>query len=153
MKLISGKNGTVKLLDNTGDGTADVAFVNAYENFIVSHYDNDNKIVYHKYDSSKKLSVDNTIDEPYVLLYDDLGVEISPNKLKNGNVITVFESADDAYQKYIKAYVSTATAVGIVDAIEDDPFDESISDTTLIAYGNSSVSGSTGRRALSARAP
>ena len=120
MNLISGKNGTLKLLDNTGDGEADVAFVNAYENFVVSHYDNDNKVVYHKYDSSKKLSVDNTIDEPYVLLYDDLGVEISPNKLKNGNIITVFESADDAHQKYIKAYVSSAVVTGVVDAIEDD---------------------------------
>ena len=40
-----------------------------------------------------------------------------------------------------------------VDAIEDDPFDDRTSDTTLIAYGNSSSLGITGRSALSASAP
>ena len=40
-----------------------------------------------------------------------------------------------------------------VEAIELDPLDERISLTTLIAYGNSSLDGSTGSRARSARAP
>ena len=40
-----------------------------------------------------------------------------------------------------------------VDAIEDDPFEDRTSDTTLIAYGNSSSLGITGRSALSASAP
>lgn len=119
-KLIDGKLGSVKLLDNSGDGVADVVFVSAYENFVVSHYDNDNKIIYHKYDSSKKISVDNTIDEPYVILYDESGAEITPGKIKGGNILTVFESAPDAYQKYIRAYLSTKRVTGTVDAIEDN---------------------------------
>ena len=40
-----------------------------------------------------------------------------------------------------------------VDAMEDEPLLDITSETTLIAYGNSSSLGSTGIRALSARAP
>ena len=40
-----------------------------------------------------------------------------------------------------------------VDAIDVEPFDSNVSDTVLIAYGNSSSLGSTGRSALSASAP
>ncbi len=39
------------------------------------------------------------------------------------------------------------------EAWEDDPLDSRISETTRIAYGNSSTDGITGSRALSARAP
>src|SRR5918997_2531658 len=39
------------------------------------------------------------------------------------------------------------------DAIDDDPFDSRMSDTTRIVYGNSSWSGITGTSARSARAP
>ena len=40
-----------------------------------------------------------------------------------------------------------------VEAIDVEPLDSNVSDTVLIAYGNSSSDGSTGTRALSARAP
>src|SRR6267378_5956214 len=40
-----------------------------------------------------------------------------------------------------------------VEAIDDEPFDSSVSLTTRIVYGNSSFVGSTGSRARSARAP
>lgn len=120
--LIKGKNGEVKLLDNNDDGIADVVFVEAYENFVASHYDNDEKMIYHKYDRTNKISVDNTIDEPYVLLYDETGEEISPGKIKAGSILTVYESNDDAYQKYIRAYLSSAVVKGEIDAIEDDEY-------------------------------
>ena len=40
-----------------------------------------------------------------------------------------------------------------VEAIDVEPFDSNVSDTALIAYGNSSVVGSTGISAFSAKAP
>src|SRR6202158_5617182 len=40
-----------------------------------------------------------------------------------------------------------------VEAIDDDPFDSSVSLTTRMVYGNSSFVGRTGSRARSARAP
>ena len=39
------------------------------------------------------------------------------------------------------------------DAIDEEPFDSRISETTRIVYGNVSASGMTGRRARSASAP
>ena len=40
-----------------------------------------------------------------------------------------------------------------VEAIDDEPFDSSVSLTTRIVYGNSSLVGTTGRRARSPSAP
>src|SRR3989442_14066797 len=40
-----------------------------------------------------------------------------------------------------------------VEAIEVEPFDERVSDTTRMVYGNSSFEGMTGRSARSANAP
>ena len=40
-----------------------------------------------------------------------------------------------------------------VEAIDVEPFDSKVSDTARIAYGNSSIEGRTGFKALSARAP
>ena len=40
-----------------------------------------------------------------------------------------------------------------IDAWDEDPLDDKTSETTLIVYGNSSESGITGIKALSARAP
>src|SRR2546421_11372770 len=39
------------------------------------------------------------------------------------------------------------------DAIEDEPFDSRMSDTTRIVYGNSSIDGTSGTSARSASAP
>src|SRR2546421_11598806 len=39
------------------------------------------------------------------------------------------------------------------DAIDDEPFDSRMSDTTLIVYGNSSIDGTSGTSARSASAP
>src|SRR5213083_2031859 len=40
-----------------------------------------------------------------------------------------------------------------VEAIDDEPFDSSVSLTTRMVYGNSSLDGRTGKMARSARAP
>src|ERR687893_1333688 len=47
----------------------------------------------------------------------------------------------------------SASAEPQTDAIEDDPLDSRMSDTTRIVYGNSSVDGTTGMSARSASAP
>ena len=56
------------------------------------------------------------------------------------------------------AFIGTPASINArqlphTDPCDVEPFDESTSDTTLIAYGKSSTLGSTGIRALSARAP
>ena len=118
MDMIEGKTGTVKLLDNNGNGAYDVVFADIYENYVVSYVDTENMIIYDKFDTSKTICLDNTQDEPYVAVYDVHGKEISIVSAKENNVVSVYESADDSYQKYIKAYVSNLTASGEVESTE-----------------------------------
>lgn len=118
--LFEGYHGSIKLLDNTGDGRADVVFVNVYENIIVGHYDSKIKAIYDKYDNSRKLVFDNTTNNPYVIIYDSTGKEVQPSALAKGAVVSVYHAPEDAYQKYIRAYVSTSVVKGEIDSVEDD---------------------------------
>ena len=118
--MIKGKVGSVVLLDNDSDKEADVAFVDAFENWIVSYSNKGEKLIYNKYDNTQKLVLDNEIDEPYVIIYDESGVEIQPGKVESGDVISVYTSAPDAYQKYIRVYVSKKVVTGVIEEINDD---------------------------------
>jgi len=119
-EMIEGKNGTVRLLDNDNDKEADVAFVEAYENWVVSYTDKGEKLIYHKYDNTKKLVLDNEIDEPYVIIFDETGKEIIPTVVNNGDVLSIYYSAPDAYQTYIRVYHSTKVITGEIEEITDD---------------------------------
>ena len=118
MDMIEGKTGTVKLLDNNGNGAYDVVFAEVYENYIVSYVDTENLIIYDKLDTSKSICLDNTLDDPYVTVYDASGKEISISTAAKNNVVSVYASKDDAYQAYIKAYVSNASASGEIESTE-----------------------------------
>jgi len=118
-KLWDGLSGTLRLLDNTGDGVADVVFVDAYESFVISHYDSKTKTVYCKGDSSRKLVLDNTTNDPYVILYDSTGEEVQTGKLGRDVVVSLYHSAPDAYQQYVRAYLSSATATGEIEEVLD----------------------------------
>lgn len=118
--MIKGKVGSVILLDNDSDKEADVAFVDVFENWIVSYSNKGEKLIYNKYDNTQKLVLDNEIDEPYVIIYDDSGVEIQPSKVESGDVISVYTSAPDAYQQYIRVYLSKKVVTGVIEEINDD---------------------------------
>ncbi len=114
-------DGTVKLLDNDGDKTPDVIFVDAYLEYIVGKIDYDNGTVCDYFDPYKKLVLDTSIDEPYTLLYNSNGEEISFRKLKPYDSIIVYKSKDDASQQYHKGYVSDKVVSGVVEfKLEED---------------------------------
>ncbi len=118
--LIEGKTGTVKLVDNTGDGTADVIFADIYENVVASYVDISKMVVYSEADSDRKVNVDNDADDPYVMIFDAEGTEIGAGKIQKGNVLSVFESASDADQAFSRIYVSNTTVIGEIETIEDN---------------------------------
>lgn len=118
--LIENKNGEVVLLDNNDDNVFDIIFVDVYENYVISYVDKNKKIVYDEYDNLNNVSLDNTKNDPYVIIYDENKEEISPSKLKTKTVISVFESAADSYQKYIRAYVSSTVKSGKIEKIKDN---------------------------------
>lgn len=120
MALIAGKKGTIKLLDNTGDNTADIAVLDVYDTFIVAHVDSVNSVVYDKYNSAKSIKLDTTLDEPFVIIYNAEGKEVKIGDIKAGNVLCIFESNSDAYQKLIRAYIVSNNVVGKIGKTKDN---------------------------------
>ncbi len=118
--LIQGKIGTVKLLDNDGNNTADVVFVNAYENYYVGYADAEEYTIFDKYNKTNSISLDPEVDEPFVNIFDINGEEATFGTIKKGSVVSVYESLDDAYQAYITAYVSDTAVVGDIESVNTD---------------------------------
>lgn len=117
--LISEKTGTVRLLDNDGNNTADVVFVNAYENFYVGYSDLDDYTIFDKYNKSSSIVLDPEKDDPFVNIYTKDGKEATFGSIKKGSLVSVYESASDAYQQYITAYVCNEAVVGDVEAVDE----------------------------------
>ena len=118
-EIFKDKLGQIRLLDNTGDGKADVIFADVYENYVVSHVDLNDLVMYNKYDTSKKLTIDLDTDEPYVLIFDSEGKSAGSSDIKSGCVVSVYHSAADAYQQYIELRISTKNVVGEIEEVGD----------------------------------
>ena len=119
-ELLQDKTGTLKLLDNNGDNTADIVFIDVYENYVVGKKDSSAWKIYDYYDSSKQLTLDTKADEPYVLLYDEKGEETSFGKIGDMAVLSVSASLPDAPQTLIKAYLSNQKVTGVLQTITED---------------------------------
>ncbi len=121
--LHEGKSGTLKLLDNTGDGKYDVAFLDVYKNIVVDHFDPANSIVYFKENGViTSLVLDNTTDEPYVVLYNEEGLEVEAEEVVKNAVLSVYDETKDSAHIYRRAYISTKVISGEIDELEDDEY-------------------------------
>lgn len=109
--------GSIKLLDNNGDRNPDVIYVKAYEDIVVAEIDSAGKRVYDKYDKKNYLSVDTTVDDPYTIVFDAEGKEITLGKIKTDNILSIYKSYDDADQKYVEIHASEAIAEGKLEKI------------------------------------
>lgn len=118
--LIAGKNGSVKLLDNDADGSYDVIFVECYEDFVVAQRDAVGSKIYDTYDRTKSIELDTESSDPYTLIYNEQLAESSIGSIDTGDVVSVYCSADDAYQQLIRAYVSKKKVSGEVKQSEDN---------------------------------
>lgn len=115
--LIKDKQGKIRLLDNDGDNTVDVIFVDAYTDFVVSASSANNKRVYDAYDNKKYIDVDTTANYPYTVIYDKEGKEITIADIASGSILSVFDYQSDADQGYMKIYVSNDTVSGTIEKI------------------------------------
>lgn len=118
--MIDGKLGKIRLLDNNNSGGADVVFVDAYKNYVVSYVDGKDFILYNMYDVSDTIKLDTESDDPYTIIYDKDGKEVSINSIKKDTVISIYQSAADAYQQYIRAYVNSDKAEGVITIVRDN---------------------------------
>lgn len=119
MKLLEGKQGVVRLLDNNGDGRAEVVFADLYDNYVVGYADSEKYLLYDKFDRKKTILLDVEADDPYTIIYDEAGKEMSIDDLNTGTVLSVYQSLPDAYQQFIRAYSISRTVEGEITMTED----------------------------------
>ena len=119
-ELLSGENGVLKLIDNDGDRTADVVVIDIYENYVAGRINSDDYIVYDHYETGKFVALNLEKDEPYVLLYNKAGKEVSFGAIGDMAVVSVAKSLNDAPQTFIRAHVSTDKLTGTLEAKSED---------------------------------
>ncbi len=112
------KYGTVRLIDNTGDGKYDVVIIeNAYNVLFESL---NNEIIYgQNLDESGKKHKINIKDADYLSIERD-GINISPSDIKENSIITAVVSEDE---KLFKLYVSDRTTDGTIMAADEEEID------------------------------
>lgn len=113
-------SGTVKLLDNNNDNRADVVFVDAFEDMVVGKTDSEKSYVYDYFNPKRKMYLNTETSEPYVLIYDETGEIVDMDAITAGSSISVYKSKDDAWQTFIKVYISNKTVTGKINSIEDN---------------------------------
>lgn len=118
--MLDGKLGKVRLLDNNNGGGADVVFVDAYKNYVASYVDSDNYVMYNMYDVTDTIKLDTEADDPYTIIYDENGKESVITKIKKENVVSIYQSAPDAYQQYIRAYINGEVTEGVIAVVRDN---------------------------------
>ncbi len=106
--------GTVTLIYSTSSEKADVAFVKAYDTFVVNSIDLTNyKLTYDGGDTD----ILDVTDRSKNVTIKNAGKDYEFSRIKKNNIISIAESEDG---KYIEALVSTKTASGTVELNDED---------------------------------
>lgn len=147
--MIEGKTGEIRLLDNGTTGAAAVVFVDVYKNYAAAHVDANKYELYNMYDSTDKIVLDTKTDDPYTVIYDADGKECSISKIKRKQIVSIYQSASDAYQQYIRAYLCDVSAEGAVTKTSDggrkiyiDNTEYTVNAECMTKYGNLMTPGS-----------
>ncbi len=121
LKDQSGNNlyGNIELLDNNNNGKADVIFINVYDEYITGKKENNGTILRDKNDPSKKIKLDTVVNNPYTIIFDENGEELKFSKIPENSSVLVQKSLPDAYQGYIRVYVSVETIDGVLTQVSD----------------------------------
>ena len=119
MDLIKDKEGRIRLLDNDGDGNTDIIFVDAYTDYVVGTIDKSGKKVYDGHDNTRSLGIDNSVNYPFTIIYNEYGEEINIGDIKIDSILSVFDYQEDADQGYLKIYVSDEVVTGVLTKIKE----------------------------------
>ena len=93
--------GEVILVDNDTDGEYDVVKIREFKNLVVKAYDKNEKRVHDITSTERDLYLDNYEE---VTVYAENGKIVDKNKITEGNVLTVYESADgECVEIYIQS--------------------------------------------------
>lgn len=109
--------GSVKLTDNDDDNVYEIVEVEEYYNIVVSRYDSYKNTIY---DKNPQESIPGNATERNVDLdsYDVIEGNAEPEKLQEGDIVSVFKSPDG---KKVRLEISGISVSGVIDEITSGP--------------------------------
>lgn len=107
--------GTIEAVDYEGGNSADVLFVNFYENIVVSGYDNSGKLLYDKL-SDRTYFMTGEQEESYAMIFVD-GQAVSCRDLKTDMAGIIYKSINSKGKTVILAYFSDDIIDGKITAL------------------------------------
>lgn len=99
-------DGTVKLIDNDNDGSADYVILSSVENYVIKSVNVNKQTIYDMYDTKKSFCVQ---DVEYFVFKNELGDKISFDELVAYDVVSVYLSKD---QKFAEMILSNSEVIG-----------------------------------------
>lgn len=122
-------SGSIKLIDNNGNGSYDVVIIASTEVYVVSSVDTSKKIVYNAYNQAQSLNLNATTGQIDVKIT-KANTEVDFSQIKKGDVLLVSASLSPAGRQSYNVEIVTNTVSGNVAAKNE-------------AYGEVIISGAT----------
>ena len=131
-------NGSVKAVDNDGDGEYDVIFIESFINLIVGTINTYEKSVYDKYDSTLRLVMED-IDDKFLTVQNEDGGMADFKSIKIGDALGIAQSADGVLTKII---ISRNKAEGELKSCSDEAWsiDEAVYEPSDDMHGSGIIS-------------
>lgn len=103
-------SGSIRLIDNNGNGAYDVLIIDATEVFVVSSVDSTNKIIYDEYVEDHKVNLDATTGQVDIKIT-KANTEVDFSQIKKGDVLLVSESLSPVgrQSKYVEIVTNTVS--------------------------------------------
>lgn len=122
-KTLIPTDGYIRLIDNDGDGRADVLFIMDYKIIDINSTDKDEYIIYDKNTLENKLELKNAYENGTLYISDSSGYALEFGELSAGDVIIAYASKDGETAKLV---VLSSTVSGMTDAYSQSSDDISI---------------------------
>ncbi len=119
------ETGSIRLVDNDGNGRYNLVFINDFETVVVQSVSLYDSIIYNKYDSPSAIDLDENEPE-YIIYKGDTQIQVSD--LKVNDILSVARSRNGS-GKIIRIYVSDTTLSGTVTSINLNELTVQINDT------------------------
>ena len=111
------RDGSVRFLDNNGDGEYDVLFIEDYETIVVGRVDSISMTLYDKNNDIRRFDLRDTYDDDGLIITTETGKCTEFKSVKIGSVVSIAMSKDE---KFCRLIVSNNKIKGVIDSVSDD---------------------------------
>ncbi|MBR5518924.1 MAG: S-layer homology domain-containing protein [Clostridia bacterium] len=109
-------SGSIRLIDNNGNGTYDVVIIDAAQVYVVSSIDSAKKIIYNEYNQAQSLNL-NTATGKLDVTITKANTEVDFSHIKKGDVLLVSGSLSPVGKQVYNVEIVTNSVTGTVTAI------------------------------------